>query len=341
MMKPVNRSAAAVTMAAIASALALSVPANADVKAGVDAWAQGNFKAAVDEWRPLAIKGDADAQFDLAQAYKLGRGVPVDLQLAEEWYRKAAVQGHVPAQDNYGLALFQNGKRADAVPWLEKSAARGEPRAQLVYGTMLFNGDGVAKDWVRAYALLTRSSAAGLAEGSRTLAQMDQYIPLDVRQKGIALARQYEADARYGGAPEVAGPRAIRPAELPASSVASQNVPSPKAPAAKPARAVASAQASGASAPAATPKTTISVAADGKGWRVQLGAFRDDGNARRLWQQLSGRIGALAGLQPYFVRAGAITRLQAGAVRSSSDAARLCADVRAKAAGTPCVPIAP
>ena len=27
-------------------------------------------------WRPLAAKGDADALFNLAQAYRLGRGVP-------------------------------------------------------------------------------------------------------------------------------------------------------------------------------------------------------------------------------------------------------------------------
>lgn len=337
MMNPVSRLAAAAVV--MAGALMASAQAHADVKGGVDAWAQGNFKAAVDEWRPLAIKGDADAQFNLAQAYKLGRGVPTDLALAEEWYRKAALQGHVPAQDNYGLALFQNGKRADAVPWLEKSAARGEPRAQLVYGTMLFNGDGVAKDWVRAYALLTRSSAAGLAQGSQTLAQMDLYIPLDVRQKGIALARQYETDARYAAAPEVAGPRSIRPAELPASSVAGRDVTPPGIATARPVRSAASAPAT--SAPPSPSAGSITLSSGGKGWRVQFGAFRDDGNARRLWQQLNGRVGALAGLQPYFVRAGAITRLQAGTVRSSGDAARICADVRAKTAGTPCVPIAP
>src|SRR3546814_4740616 len=76
------------------------------------------------------------------------------------------------------LALFQNGKRADAAPWLEKAAMRGAPRAQLVYGTMLFNGDGgQAKDWVRAYALLTRASGSGLSQASETLANMDEYIP--------------------------------------------------------------------------------------------------------------------------------------------------------------------
>ena len=37
---------------------------------------------------------------------------------AESWFRKAAAQGHAQAADNYGLALFQSGKKAEALPWL-------------------------------------------------------------------------------------------------------------------------------------------------------------------------------------------------------------------------------
>jgi TPR repeat protein len=111
-----------------ASALALT-PAFADVKAGVDAWSRGDYRKAVEEWRPAAIAGDADAQFNLGQAYKLGRGVPVDMAMAESWYRKAALQGQIEAEANYGLILFQNGKRAEALPWLNKAVAGGAPRA--------------------------------------------------------------------------------------------------------------------------------------------------------------------------------------------------------------------
>src|SRR3546814_1254046 len=73
--------------------LALAAPAHADVKAGVDAWQAGDYQKAVAEWRPLAVAGDADAEFNLGQAYKLGRGVPADLVQAESWYRRAAKQG--------------------------------------------------------------------------------------------------------------------------------------------------------------------------------------------------------------------------------------------------------
>lgn len=331
--------------------LAASAPAFADVKAGVDAWSRGEYKKAVENWRPVAIAGDADAQFNLGQAYKLGRGVPVDLGLAEEWYRKAALQGHVQAEDAYGLTLFQNGKRDDAVQWLERSSARGEPRAQLVLGTMLFNGDAVKKDWVRAYALVSRSAASGLPQGGQTLGQMDQYIPTDTRQQGIALARQYEAAAdRPSYQPELAGQGSsgMRGTELPPSSyaeggqtpaalstdkVAARTPPKPpKTPAAKVA------------APSVTPSPVpvpVAREAPGKGWRVQFGAFRDEGNARGLWQQLQQKVGGMGGVKPVYARAGTLTKLQAGPLASRDDAAQLCRAVTSKMPGTPCVPIAP
>ena len=85
----------------------VSAPALADVKAGVDAWGRGDYATAIKEWRGPADAGDADAQFNLGQAYKLGNGVPKDLGQAEKWYKMAADQGHLQANDNYGLLLFQ------------------------------------------------------------------------------------------------------------------------------------------------------------------------------------------------------------------------------------------
>src|SRR3954447_10141416 len=147
-----------------AAALALAAgAAQADVKTGVDAWQRGNFAAAVAEWRPLADQGDADAQYNLGQAYKMGRGVPTDLGIAQTWYEKAAQQGHPQAAANLGLILFQNGQRERAIPWLKMAADADDPRAEYVLGTALFNGDlaTAGKDWVRAYALMSRAAAQG------------------------------------------------------------------------------------------------------------------------------------------------------------------------------------
>lgn len=303
----------------------LAAPALADVKAGVDAWSRGDYRKAVDEWRPLAIAGDADAQFNMGQAYKLGRGVPVDLPMAEEWYRKAAQQGHPQAADNYGLALFQNGKRDQAVQWLEKSATRGEPRAQYVLATMLFNGDVVRRDWVRAYALMTRASAAGLDQASSKIGEMDRYISVSDRQKGAELARRYEAEAgrpiqRVADAVSSPAGRPVTPMSLPPSRVEPEVFrPTPRpAPAARP---VATRPPVERPAPAPVPASGA--------WRVQLGAFGQPGGAQRLWSQVSGRF---PGRQPYYVKSGAVTRLLIGPFASQAEAARSCGSVK------PCVP---
>ncbi|MFN5758658.1 MAG: tetratricopeptide repeat protein [Sphingomonadaceae bacterium] len=158
----------------LAAAVALGVtlpivPAYADVKAGVKAWAQGKFEDAVAHWRIPAQTGDADAQFNLGQAYRFGRGVPMDLNMAENWYRRAARLGHVRAEENLGLVLFQKGNYDEAFPLLEKAAKREDPRAQYVLGTALFNGDLIEKDWARAYALMLRASANGLGRATTHL----------------------------------------------------------------------------------------------------------------------------------------------------------------------------
>lgn len=159
------------------------------VNSGIQAWQKGEFAAAVAAWKPLAARGDADAAFNLAQAYRLGKGVPVNLSTAQSLYEKAAKAGHVDAATSLGILLFQNGDRAGAMRWLQQAAVAGEPRALLLYGTALFNGDGVKADPVTAYAYVSRAAAQGLAPARATLADMDAMIPLAQRQKGLALAR--------------------------------------------------------------------------------------------------------------------------------------------------------
>ncbi|MCO4091924.1 MAG: sel1 repeat family protein [Sphingorhabdus sp.] len=87
-----------------------AVAAKADTKAGTDAWSRGDYVVAVEEWRQPALEGDAEAQFHLGQAYRLGRGVKTDLNTALDWYRKAAAQGHIQAGDNCGHLLHYQKK---------------------------------------------------------------------------------------------------------------------------------------------------------------------------------------------------------------------------------------
>jgi uncharacterized protein len=210
---------------------ALASPSLAGVKEGVDAWERGDFATAVGQWRPMAVRGDADAQFNLAQAYRFGRGVPADMRQAEEWYRRAAQQGHLQAEDNLGLIMFQNGDARNAMPFIERSANRGEARAQYVLGTALFNGDTMQKDWPRAYGYMTRASASGLSRASAALAQMDQFIPLDQRQKGLTIARQLEANAsqaKFAKMNPPSAPQMPAPVAAPQSPRVGASYPAPQ-----------------------------------------------------------------------------------------------------------------
>jgi len=343
--------------------LALAPAAHADVKSGVDAWNQGDYGRAIDEWRPLAQAGNADAQFNLGQAYKLGRGVPVDLPVALEWFNKASQQGHEKAVDNYGLLLFQQGRREESVPFLRASVARGEPRAQYLYGTLLFNGDLLPRDWVRAYALMTRASQAGVAQATASLAQMEQYVPEEQRKDGLALATAMAqgtapkapetpvlAQAAPIPTPRVVAARPIAAAAIPpsvvapvavatpspilapppvATSIVAQNGPEARPPIRKKDPTPKPAQ-SQVTVPAAPPAPAQS----GR-FRIQLGAFSGDGRAQALWKSLTGKVSGLSAYQPAFVTGGGLTRLQVGQLASAADAERLCA--RIKTAGTACL----
>src|SRR6476469_622170 len=158
------------------------------VKAGIDAWQKADYSAAVAIWRPLAERGDADAQFNLGQAYRLGRGVPISLGQAKSWFERAAASGHLDAQTTLGLLLFQNGDQAEGLKWLRRAAEADEPRALMVYGTALYNGDGVTQDRLLGYAYVSRAAASGLSPAKDTLAQLDQLMTASDRQKALLLA---------------------------------------------------------------------------------------------------------------------------------------------------------
>jgi len=288
--------------------------AQAGVREGVEAWSSGDYARAIGEWQPLADSGDADAQFNLGQAYKLGRGVPQDMDRARSLFQNAADQGHLQAEANYGLMLFQEGNREEAMPYIIRAADRGEPRAQYIYGTAMFNGDLTPRDWVRAYAMMTNAAAAGLPQATASLEQMDRYIPLEQREQGTVLAAQMAAQTA--------------PVEVAAAP------PPPPAPAPPPAATrppVAAAPPAHHAQPAWQPAPPVARSGD---WRIQLGSFRESARAESLWRSLSGASG-LAGLQPYLVRAGPYTRLQAGPFQTQAQAQSACA--AARRAGSECI----
>ena len=285
----------------LCASLLLAAPASAQsVKAGIDAWQRGDYVGAVAIWRPLAEAGDPDASFNMGQAYRLGRGVLVDLGTAQTWLERAAGKGHVDAQTTLGLLLFQNGNQADGLKWLKGAAEKGDPRAMLVYGTALYNGDGVPQDPVLGYAYVSRSAAQGLEPARNTLQQMDEIMPIEQRKKGVAMAMQKAKTQQRAEAKPAATPR-------------------PKA--------------QKTASPAPAQKTAV---AAGGAWRIQLGAFSQRSSAEALFRRLSGSA-PVAGRQQFLVTAGSVTRLQVGPFPSKSAASAACSSLSAK--GQACFPV--
>lgn len=305
----------------------LAVPAFADVKAGVDAWSEGDYANAVVKWQEPAAAGDPDAMFNLAQAYRLGRGVEIDNARARKLYEQAAMRGHVKAADNYGLMLFQEGKQEMAMPMIRAAADRGDPRAQYVLGLSHFNAEYAPRDWVRAYALMTLANGSGLPQARDALAQMDKYVPEAQRSQAQSLAREIEASARSQRIAELAA------ADLATRQPVTASITPPPAskqvaflPPASAAAQVAVVQPLPVSKPAAKPPAPPAVRKSGK-WRVQLGAFSVAANADRMWKQLSGK-SALSGTTKALVPSGRVTRLLASGFGSQAEAARACASLK-------------
>jgi len=315
----------------IASAAPLSAQS---VKAGIDAWQNGNYAGAVAIWRPLAEKGDADAEFNLGQAYRLGRGVPINLAAAKTWFERAATQGHVDAETTLGLLLFQNGEQAEALKWLKQAAERDEPRAQLVYGTALVNGDSVTQDPALGYAYVSRAAAQGLAPARETLNQLDKLLSAADRKRGAAMATKIATQALASNPPPAksAAPAKAKPVQ---TAKAKPSVSPP--PAAAPKQVATAAPAPKPVPSRVEPPVKVappaSAAASGA-WRIQLGAFSQKGSAEALYAKLAAKA-ALSGRRAFYIPVGTITRLQVGPFETKSAAQAACS-----ALSVPCFVVA-
>jgi TPR repeat protein len=153
------------SVALVLSIVCLVVPAWADFQAGMDANNREDYATALREWRPLAEKGDALAQYNLGVLYRKGRGVTQDDVQARKWYDKAAVQGHAKAQYNLGTLYF-NGEGVpkdyqQALRWFRLAADQGEAVAQTKIAIMYEDAQGVPHDLVQAYKWYSLAITSG------------------------------------------------------------------------------------------------------------------------------------------------------------------------------------
>ena len=126
-----------------------------EIDKGYEAYNDGDYALALKEWKPIAEKGYAFAQYNLGIMYEYGNGVPKDYSEAVKWYRLSAEQGYAIGQYSLGL-MYSNGygvlkDKAEAVKWLRSSAEQSYSYAQGMLGIMYELGEGVHRDNIIAY----------------------------------------------------------------------------------------------------------------------------------------------------------------------------------------------
>jgi hypothetical protein len=155
------------TLLAISAILCCNV-AVAGLKEGYAALSRQDYATAIKEYRPLAERGNAEAQYRIGRMYEFGKGYPQDKAQGIAWIRKAAAQNHADAQQELGV-IYATGdgvKQDDvqAVAWFRKAATQGDPTAQYNLGLLYAKGQGVEKDYAQAIAWWRKSAAQGNAD---------------------------------------------------------------------------------------------------------------------------------------------------------------------------------
>lgn len=136
-----------------------------DFQRGLQAAKKSDYQTALQEWRPLAEQGHAEAQSSLGVMYYNGEGVIQDYQESMKWHRLAADQGHAGSQFSLGL-MYYNGEGVlqdyqEAVKWYRLAAEQGHAKAQNNLGLRYYNGDGVVQDYLYAHMWMNIATSLG------------------------------------------------------------------------------------------------------------------------------------------------------------------------------------
>jgi hypothetical protein len=156
------------------SVLLCSATAVAGLKEGYAALSKKDYVTAANEYRPLAERGDPEAQYRIGRMYEFGNGYPQDKAQGIAWIRKAAAQGHADAEQELGVIYATgDGVKQDnvqAVAWFRKAAEQGEATAQYNLGLLYAKGQGVATDYAQAADWWRKSATQGNADAQFKLA---------------------------------------------------------------------------------------------------------------------------------------------------------------------------
>lgn len=169
----------------------LAGPAAAGLEEGKQAYRDGNFALALQEFLPLAEAGDVTVQNQVAAMYYTGQGTDQNFDKAAEWFRKAAVGGSVEGQYCLGK-LYYYGQGVpqqfpEAAKWLSEAGLAGKGGAQYLLAVLYLYGKGVSKNPVKAYfwAILAARSDDISAEDKTAATALRDQIEAMLQRKQI------------------------------------------------------------------------------------------------------------------------------------------------------------
>lgn len=122
----------------------------------------------------LAVRGDSQAQYDLACCYGEGKGLPTDLEQSFFWLLQSGTQENHLAQ--FALSTcYKDGIGTEidlkqAFYWAERSANQENPEAQLYLSECYDNGVGNQVDTKKSLYWLEKSAKLGNAQAQFSLA---------------------------------------------------------------------------------------------------------------------------------------------------------------------------
>jgi len=147
-----------------------------DLELGIYQLNRGEFKAAINEFKPLVVEGYAPAQYQMGLIYLNGNGVRKDPGQAFELFSLAADQNYPDAQFQLavmytdGIGVKQNKKMAFELT--EKAAKKGLASAEFNLGVMYYNGEGVVKNYLIASRWYQKAANQNYALAQFNLALM-------------------------------------------------------------------------------------------------------------------------------------------------------------------------
>lgn len=177
-----------------------------------------DLKEAVRWFRLAAAKQNADAELSLAQVYEKGAGVEKDAKESRRWLELSATHGHPIAQGTLGWELCESENVAEvrqANEWLRKAAMQGNASASIRLGLNYILAKGTAKNVALGYAWILLGEMGGDEETREVARNYKRGASKSLVAKATPLARDILSKMEFHpiyalGAQQLADNRAFR-----------------------------------------------------------------------------------------------------------------------------------